>query len=95
MTDKKTCWVISRTEYVGTQCTGFPSETKIIGIFFKKPAIVDIAPYLDPYLSSEMGRAICEANELIFKGQWSARTDLDFDLTNVELERFYPDGIEG
>lgn len=78
-------WALTRTEWAG-QCTGFPSETKWLGIFSKKPDLMTIAPYLDGHLDEKMGTAIAQVSELLLKGRIEIR-EYEFDLFQVELDK--------
>lgn len=82
--DKK-LWALTRTEWAG-QCTGFPSETKWLGIFSKKPDLMTIAPYLDGCLDHKMGTAIAQISELLMKGEIKL-SFYDFDLFEIEIDK--------
>ena len=79
-------WVLSKTEYTGGQCTGFPERRIILAIFSKKPNMMTVAPYLGRHLSDDMGVAISQVSKLLNYGGVEINQSYEFDLSEVELD---------
>jgi len=85
MANIKKVWLLQRIEWCGHQCTGSGRETVLLGVFDSKPALVDLAPFIGPWLSKNMGVAIAQVATLQDKGVLDCGPSYDFKLYEVEL----------